>query len=104
MQSVVEDVGQRGRHQATDADLTEHVQSDPAGAVGGDLDPVAAVIGGRGGNVIRSLGPPPETPDEDLPPEVLELRKLRRALSAGERRSIPPLKGQQLLGGGEVGK
>lgn len=61
------------------------------------------MIGGQGGNVLRSLGPPPETPDEEMTPQALQLRKLRRALSAGERRPVPVLKGQQLIGGwGEV--
>jgi hypothetical protein len=57
------------------------------------------VIGGQGGNVLRSLGPMPETPDKDLTPRALQLRKLRRALSNGERRPVPVLDGQSSLQG-----
>lgn len=60
------------------------------------------MIGGSGGNVIRSLGSPPEKPDEELAPHVLVLRKLRRALSVGDRRPIPVLKGQRAFDGEEV--
>jgi hypothetical protein len=60
------------------------------------------MIGGTGGNVIRSLGPPAETPDDELTPEALLLRKLRRALSGGDRRPIAPLKGQRTIHGEEV--
>jgi hypothetical protein len=60
------------------------------------------MIGGRGGTVLHSLGPPAETPDEELPPEVLELRKLRRALSVGDRRPTTVLKGQREFDGKEV--
>jgi hypothetical protein len=55
------------------------------------------VIGGSGGNVLRSLGPPSETPDEKLSTEALQLRKLRRALNGGERRPAPALAGQTSL-------
>jgi hypothetical protein len=57
------------------------------------------VIGGRGGYVLHSLGPPAKTLDEELTPQALQLRKIRRALSSGERRPVPVLKGQQLIGG-----
>jgi hypothetical protein len=60
------------------------------------------MIGGRGGTVLRSLGPPEETPDEHLPPDVLLLRRLRRALTISERRPIAPLKGQRTIDGEEV--
>jgi hypothetical protein len=60
------------------------------------------VIGGRGGTVVRSLGPPAEKPDKDLTPQALQLRKLRRALTVGDRRPVPVLQGQRAFGGGEV--
>jgi hypothetical protein len=60
------------------------------------------VIGGTGGNVIRSLGSPTETPDEELTPQALLIRKLRRALSGGDRRPIAVLKGQRAFDGREV--
>lgn len=60
------------------------------------------MIGGTGGNVLRSLGPVAEKPDKELAPQALLLRKLRRALSGGDRPPIAVLKGQRAFDGEEV--
>jgi hypothetical protein len=65
------------------------------------------MIGGRGGkeDILRILGPPAVKPDEELSPEALLLRKLRRALPVDDRRRpATVLRGQRAFDGQEVGE
>lgn len=55
------------------------------------------MIDGAGGQFYKHLGQMPDKPESELSPQARELRRLRKALSKGERRPVRVLEGQASL-------